>query len=59
MNSPLLDKSLDFATQIVLFYEEFSKVKKDTTIITHRRTSIAIEFFQKASFFVNNSPLYY
>ena len=32
MNSPLLDKSLDFATQIVLFYEEFSKFKKDTTI---------------------------
>ena len=32
MNSPLLDKSLDFATQIVLFYEDFSKTKKDTTI---------------------------
>ena len=32
MNSPLLDKSLDFATQIVLFYEEYSKTKKDTTI---------------------------
>ncbi len=32
MNSPLIDKSLDFATQIVLFYEEFSKSKKDTTI---------------------------
>ena len=32
MNSPLLDESLDFATQIVLFYEEFSKAKKDTTI---------------------------
>lgn len=32
MNSPLLDKSLDFATQIVLFYESFSKSKKDTTI---------------------------
>ena len=32
MNSPLLDKSIDFATQIVLFYEEFSKTKKDTTI---------------------------
>ena len=32
MNSPLLNKSLDFATQIVLFYEEFSKSKKDTTI---------------------------
>ena len=32
MNSPLLDKSLDFATQIVLFYEDFSKAKKDTTI---------------------------
>lgn len=32
MNSPLLDKSLDFATEIVLFYEEYSKTKKDTTI---------------------------
>ncbi len=32
MNSPLLDKSLDFATQIVLFYEDFSKTKKDSTI---------------------------
>ena len=31
-NSPLLEKSMDFATQIVLFYEEFSKSKKDTTI---------------------------
>ena len=32
MNSPLLDKSLDFATQIILFYEDFSKTRKDTTI---------------------------
>ena len=32
MNSPLLEKSMDFATQIVLFYEEFSQSKKDTTI---------------------------
>ena len=32
MNSPLLEKSMGFATQIVLFYEEFSKSKKDTTI---------------------------
>ena len=32
MNSPLLDKSLDFSSQIVLFYEMFSKSKKDTTI---------------------------
>lgn len=32
MNSPLLDKSLDFSTQIVLFYKVFSKSKKDTTI---------------------------
>ncbi len=32
MNSPLLDKSLDFATKIVLFYEELSKTRKDTTI---------------------------
>ena len=28
----MLNKSLDFATQIVLFYEEFYKTKKDTTI---------------------------
>jgi four helix bundle protein len=32
VNSPLLDKSLDFATQIVLYYESFTKAKKDTTI---------------------------
>ena len=32
MASPLSDKSLDFATQIVLFYEAFSKTRKDTTI---------------------------
>ena len=32
MNSPLLEKSLDFATQIILFYEDFSKTKKDTTV---------------------------
>jgi len=31
MNSPLLEKSMDLATQVVLFYEEFSKIKKDTT----------------------------
>ena len=32
MNTPLLDKSLDFAAEIVLFYESFSKTRKDTTI---------------------------
>ena len=32
MSSTLLAKSLDLATQIVLFYEEFSKSRKDTTI---------------------------
>ncbi len=32
MNSPLLEKSMDFATEIVLFYESFSKSKKDTTV---------------------------
>lgn len=32
MSSPLLEKSLDFATEIVLFYEEYSKTRKDTTI---------------------------
>ena len=32
MNSPLLEKSLSFAVEIVLFYEEYTKGKKDTTI---------------------------
>lgn len=32
MKTPLLDKSLEFATEIVLFYETFSKTRKDTTI---------------------------
>lgn len=32
VDSPLLDKSLDFATQIILFYEYYSASKKDTTI---------------------------
>lgn len=32
MDSPLLEKSLNFATAIVLFYEQFSKTRKDTTI---------------------------
>ncbi len=32
MSIPLLGKSLDFATNIVLFYEAFSKSEKDTTI---------------------------
>ena len=32
MESPLLNKSLEFATKIVLFYEEYTNSKKDTTI---------------------------
>lgn len=32
MESPLIEKSLDFATNIVIFYESFSKSKRDTTI---------------------------
>ena len=32
MESPLINKSLVFATKIVLFYEEYSKSKRDTTI---------------------------
>jgi len=32
MESPLLNKTLEFATQIVLFHEEFIKSKRDTTI---------------------------
>ena len=32
MKSPLLEKSLDFATAVVLFYEAYSKSRKETTI---------------------------
>ena len=32
MDSPLLEKSMDFATDIILFYEAFSKSKRETTI---------------------------
>ena len=32
MKSPLLEKSLDFATNIVLFYEAYSKARRETTI---------------------------
>ncbi len=32
MNNPLVEKSLDFATGAVVFYEFFSKARKDTTI---------------------------
>lgn len=32
MDNPLLNKSFDFATEIVLFCEAFSKTRKDTTI---------------------------
>ena len=39
MNSPLLEKSMDFATQIVLFYEEFSKTKKETTLQKQSRAN--------------------
>ncbi len=31
-DSPLLDKSLELATMIVLFYDEYSKSEKDITI---------------------------
>ena len=32
MESPLLEKSMNFATKVVLFYEYYSKTKKDMTI---------------------------
>ena len=32
MNSPLLEKSMDLATDVILFYEAFSKSKRETTI---------------------------
>lgn len=52
MSSPSLDKSLDFATKIVLFYEEFSKTRKETTIakksvLTNKSTlSFLFPFFE-------------
>ena len=30
--SPLIEKSLDFSTKIVFFYEDFAKARKDTTL---------------------------
>jgi four helix bundle protein len=59
MEGPLLDKSLEFASRVVLFYEEFSKSKKDTTIakqLLRSATSIganikeAIRGYSKADF---------
>lgn len=32
MNSPLINKSLDFASEIVVFYEHFIKNKRETII---------------------------
>ena len=32
MESPLLEKSMVFATKVVLFYEDYSKTKRDMTI---------------------------
>ena len=32
MSGPLLEKSLEFATQVVLFYEKYAATKRDTTI---------------------------
>ena len=50
MESPLLNKSLEFATQIVLFYEEYAKSKRDTTIakqlLRSARVSVQISMKQ-------------
>ena len=32
MTSPLQTKSLDFASQVILFYESFSNTRRDTTV---------------------------
>ena len=32
-SSPLVEKSLDFATDVVLLYERFSSSKRDTTVL--------------------------
>ena len=43
MESPLLNKSLEFATKIVLFYEDYSKSRRDTTIAKQLlRSSISV-----------------
>jgi len=53
MESPLLNKSLEFATQIVLFYEEYSKSKRDTTIakqLLRSATSVGAFFNETANY---------
>ncbi len=57
MSSPLLTKSLDFATQIVLFYEEFAKSKKDTTIAKQLlRSATSIGANINESIYGNSKP---
>lgn len=54
MSSPLLDNSLDFATKIVLFYGDYSKAKKDTTVAKQLLRSaasiVALHLYCKKSF---------
>ena len=74
MESPLLNKSLEFATQIVLFYEEYAKSKRDTTIakqLLRSATSVGAnineaiygnskpDFIAKLHISLNNSAVFF
>ena len=58
-NGPLLEKSMNFATQIVLFYEEFSKSKKDTTIAKQLlRAAISVDANINEAIFGNSKAVF-
>ena len=57
MESPLINKSLDFATQIVIFYEASSKSKKDTTIAKQLlRSSTSVGANLNEAIYGNSKP---
>lgn len=54
---PLLNKSLVFAIQIVLFYEEYSRFKRDTTIAKqHLRSATSISANINEAIYGNSKP---
>ena len=57
MESSLLNKSLEFATKIVLFYEEYAKSKRDTTIAKQLlRSSTSVGANINEAIYENSKP---
>lgn len=54
MSSPLLEKSLNFAAQIVLFCEKFSKSKKDTAIAKLIRRALLVANSGEFCYYIRN-----